>query len=213
MGSLWVYQTPPKMAPPQACKCLSLVAPPLRLSLLLRPCRTLRMYAACPCPHAIQLPEVANPRQRQVLSPLHQRAVLRPRGYDKRSRGTVGSCVRALARKSYRSLIASDDCASRLGQPSPDGSLEARERTMSRSMTRRTVTLAQAMLEAPSTGTDAGTHSSWSTFLAFATSTIFTTSIRRLEHGAAYDHTEEKRCKFIRVAIGGSEYKRRLGIE
>ena len=35
---------------------------------------------------------------------LHQRAVLRPRGHDKLSRGTV-SCVRASARKSYRSLI------------------------------------------------------------------------------------------------------------
>jgi len=30
--------------------------------------------------------------------------VLRPRSHDKRLRGTVGSCVRALARKSYRSL-------------------------------------------------------------------------------------------------------------
>jgi hypothetical protein len=64
--------------------------------------RALRiMYAACPGPqaHAIQLPEVAAnaPRQHQVLSPLHQRAVLRPRDHDKRSRGTIGSCVRALA--------------------------------------------------------------------------------------------------------------------
>jgi hypothetical protein len=56
-------------------------------------------YVACPYLAANA------PRQRQILSPLHQRAVLRPRGHDKRSRGTVGSCVvRALARKSYRSL-------------------------------------------------------------------------------------------------------------
>ena len=36
------------------------------------------------------------------------------------------------------------------------------------------------------TGTDAGTHSSWSSdpFLAFATLTTFTTSARGLEHGA-----------------------------
>jgi hypothetical protein len=85
-----------------------LVAPPLRPSLPLRLCRALRMYAACPCPHAIQLPQVAAnaPRQHQVLFPLHQRAVFRPGGHDKRSRGTVGSCVIALARKSYRSLTA-----------------------------------------------------------------------------------------------------------
>jgi hypothetical protein len=82
-----------------------LVVPPLRLSLPLRPFRVLRMYAGCPCPHAIQLPEVAAsaPRRRQVLSLLHQRAVLWPRGHSKRSRG-VGSCVRELARKSYKSL-------------------------------------------------------------------------------------------------------------
>jgi hypothetical protein len=56
---------------------------------------------------AIHLREVsANAlRQRQISSPQHQRAVLRPRGHDKLSRGTV-SCVRASARKSYRSLIA-----------------------------------------------------------------------------------------------------------
>jgi hypothetical protein len=85
-----------------------LVAPPLRPSLPLRLCRALRMYAACPCPHAIQLSQVvANaPRQHQVLFPLHQRVVFRPRGHDKRSKGTVGSCVIALARKSYRSLTA-----------------------------------------------------------------------------------------------------------
>jgi hypothetical protein len=70
-----------------------LVFPPLWLSLPLRPCRALRIYAACPCPHAIQLPEVvANaPRQLQVLSPLHQWAVSRPRGHDEHSRGTVGA--------------------------------------------------------------------------------------------------------------------------
>jgi hypothetical protein len=52
--------------------------PPLRLSLPLCPFQALRMYAACPCPHATQLPEVAanSPQQRQVLSLLHQRAVL-----------------------------------------------------------------------------------------------------------------------------------------
>ena len=71
----------------------------------LRPYRALRMYAACPCPHAIRLPQVVanTPRQHQVLSPLHQRAVLRPGDHDKRSRGT-GSCVTALARKSYTNL-------------------------------------------------------------------------------------------------------------
>jgi hypothetical protein len=65
------------------------------------------MYAACPCPHAIQLPEVAANAhlQHQVLSPPHKRVLL-PRGHDKCSRGTVGSCVRALARRSYRSLTA-----------------------------------------------------------------------------------------------------------
>jgi hypothetical protein len=85
-----------------------LVVPQLQPSLPLRPCRALRMYAACPCPHAIQLPQVAAnaPRRHQVLSLLHQRAVLRPRDHDKRSRGTVGSCVIALARKSYMSLTA-----------------------------------------------------------------------------------------------------------
>jgi hypothetical protein len=64
-------------------------------------------YAACPCPHAIQLLEVAANalRQRQILSPLHQRAVLRPQGHDKLPRGTV-SCVRASARIPCRSLIA-----------------------------------------------------------------------------------------------------------
>jgi hypothetical protein len=43
------------------------------------------------------------------------------------------------------------------------------------------------------TGTDAGAHSSWSAdpFLAFATSTIFTTSARGLEHGAAYDRLSD----------------------
>src|SRR6267154_6365454 len=85
-----------------------LVAPPLRLSLPLRPYRALRMYAACPCLHAIQLSQVAAnaPRQHQVLSLLHQRSVLRSRSPDKRSRVIVGSCVRALARKYYRSLTA-----------------------------------------------------------------------------------------------------------
>ena len=59
---------------------------------------------ASPCPHGIQLLQVAPnaPRQRQVLSPLHQR-VSRPRGQVKPSRG-VGSCVRALAQRSYMSL-------------------------------------------------------------------------------------------------------------
>jgi hypothetical protein len=85
-----------------------LLAPPLRLSLPLRPCRALRMYAGCPCPHAIQLPEVAAnaPRQRQVLSLLHQRAVLWLRGHDKHFRGTAGSYVRTLVWKSYMSLTA-----------------------------------------------------------------------------------------------------------
>jgi hypothetical protein len=85
-----------------------LVAPPPRLFLPPRPYRALRMYAACPCPHAIQLLEVAAnaPRRHQVLFPLHQRAVLRPRCHDKRSRDTVGSCVIALARKCYRNLTA-----------------------------------------------------------------------------------------------------------
>jgi hypothetical protein len=84
-----------------------LVAPSLRLSLPLRLCRALRIYAACLCPLAIQPQVAANaPRQHPVLSPIHQRAVLRPRGHDKRSRGTVGSCVIALARKFYMSLTA-----------------------------------------------------------------------------------------------------------
>jgi hypothetical protein len=85
-----------------------LVVPPLRLYFLLRPCRALRMYAGCQCPHAIQLSQVAAnvPRRHQVLSPLHQWAVLQPRGHDKHSKGTVGSCVIVLARKSYRSLTA-----------------------------------------------------------------------------------------------------------
>ena len=83
-----------------------LLDPPLQLSLPLRPCRALKMYAACRCPHTIQLPQVAANalRQHQVLSFLLQPTVLRPRGHDKRSTGTVGSCVRALARKSYKSL-------------------------------------------------------------------------------------------------------------
>ena len=77
------------------------------LSLPLRLCQARRMYAACPCPHTIQLLQVATNalQQHQILSPLHQRSVLRPRGCDKLLRGTV-SCIRALARKSYRSLIA-----------------------------------------------------------------------------------------------------------
>ena len=62
-------------------------------------------------------------RQHQTLSPLHQQAVLRPRGHDRRSRGTVGSCVRALARKFYRSLTGRTNA-----HRYPDGSLKARER-------------------------------------------------------------------------------------
>ena len=83
-----------------------LVAPPLQLSLPPRLCRALRMYTACPCPHAIQLLQVATnaPRQRQALLPLHQR-VSWPRGYVKRSRG-IGSCIRVLAQKSCMSLTA-----------------------------------------------------------------------------------------------------------
>ena len=55
-----------------------LVAPLLQPSLPLRPSRALRIYAACPCPHAIQLPQVAAnaPRQHLVMSLPHQRAVL-----------------------------------------------------------------------------------------------------------------------------------------
>jgi hypothetical protein len=42
-------------------------------------------------------------------------------------------------------------------------------------------------------GTDAGTYSGWHTdlFPAFATSTIFTTPARGLEHGAAYDRQSD----------------------
>jgi len=80
----------------------------LRLYLPICPCRAFRMYVAYPCPLAIQqLEVVANaPRQHTVLSPLHQRAILRPQGHDKHSRGIVGSCVIALARKFYRNLTA-----------------------------------------------------------------------------------------------------------
>jgi hypothetical protein len=55
----------------------------------------------------------------------------------------------------------------------------------SESTTTQTVTLAQAMSEV-TYSTFTGTDSSWSTnfFLAFTTSTIFTTSTRGLEHGA-----------------------------
>jgi hypothetical protein len=88
---------------------------------------------AYPCPHAIQLPEVAANvlRQHKVLSPLHRRAVLQPRGHDKRLRGTVDSCVRALGRAGSEVLLESDredDRASPLGTASLDGSLKARER-------------------------------------------------------------------------------------
>jgi hypothetical protein len=104
------------------------MVPPFRLTPPLRPCRAHKMYTASPCPHAIQLLEMATNalRQRQIL---RQRAVLRPRGQDKLSRGTV-SCVTASARKSYKNLIATreDDLASRSGQPSLDGSPQARER-------------------------------------------------------------------------------------
>ena len=64
------------------------------------------MHAACPCPHTIQLLQVAAnaPRQLQVLFPLHQQ-VLWPQGHVKCSRG-VDSCVRALAQKSCMSLTA-----------------------------------------------------------------------------------------------------------
>jgi hypothetical protein len=86
-------------------------------------------YVAYPYPHAIQLPEVAAnvPRQHKVLSPLHQRAPLRPRGHDKRSRGTVGCCVRALGRAAEEVLLESDRGRPRvpLGTASPDGSLKA----------------------------------------------------------------------------------------
>ena len=107
-----------------------LVAPPLRLSLPLRPYRALRMYAACPCLHAVQLPLVAAnaARQHQVLSLLHQQAVLRSQGHNKCSRVIAGSCVRALARKYYRSLTARTNAQPRSGQPVPYGSLKASER-------------------------------------------------------------------------------------
>jgi hypothetical protein len=68
------------------------------------------------------------PRQHQVLFLLHQRAVLRLRGHDKRSRGTVGSCVIALARKSYRSLTARTNAHPARDSLHLSGSLEARER-------------------------------------------------------------------------------------
>jgi len=57
------------------------------------------------------------------------------------------------------------------------------------SATTWTITLAQAMPEASSQA-DASTHSSWNinTLLAFATSTVFTTSARGLEHGADVVH-------------------------
>ena len=79
-----------------------------RLYLPICPCRAFRMYVAYPCPLAIQLLEVATNalRQHTVLSPLHQRAILRPRDHDKHSRVIVSSCVIALARKSYRNLAA-----------------------------------------------------------------------------------------------------------
>ena len=85
-----------------------LVAPLLRPFLPIRLCRALRMYAACSCPHAIQLPQVAAnaPRKHQLMYLLHLRAVLPPRDHDGRSRGTVGSCVTALARKSYMNPTA-----------------------------------------------------------------------------------------------------------
>jgi hypothetical protein len=62
-----------------------LVASPLWLSHPLRPCRALKMYVVCPCPHAIQLQKVAAnaPRQHQILSLLYQWVVLRPRDYNK----------------------------------------------------------------------------------------------------------------------------------
>jgi len=79
---------------------------------------------AYPYPHAIQLPEVAAnvPRQHKVLSPLHQRALLRPRGHEATTnvRGAPSVAVSehwaAPPRKSYWSLTE-DDRASRLGQP------------------------------------------------------------------------------------------------
>jgi hypothetical protein len=81
-----------------------LVAPPLRPSLPLRPCRASRTYAARRAP----TPAAGDGPQRPSTAPnpvsLHQRAVLRRRGHDKRLRGTVGSCVKALTRRSYKSL-------------------------------------------------------------------------------------------------------------
>ena len=56
--------------------------------------------------------EVANSalRQRHLPPCLHRRAVLRPRGHDKRSRGTVGSFIRADPFVSDLSLIHHQRC-------------------------------------------------------------------------------------------------------
>jgi hypothetical protein len=76
-------------------------------------------------PHTIQLLEVSGnaPRRHQVLSPLHQRAVLRPRPgqtfeeHRLRLRRSIGSEV-------LQESDHEDERPSRSGQPSPDGSLE-----------------------------------------------------------------------------------------
>jgi hypothetical protein len=58
-----------------------------------RPCRALRMYAACPCPHTIQLPEVVvnAPRQRQVLSPTSTGGLTATRSRHVRGASAVAS--------------------------------------------------------------------------------------------------------------------------
>ena len=84
-----------------------LLVPPSRLSLPHRLHQVHRMYVACPCTHAIQplVRVAANAlRQRQFRRHLRQQAVLLLQGHDKRSRDTVGNCIRALARNLYRSL-------------------------------------------------------------------------------------------------------------
>ena len=88
------------------------------------------MYAAYLCPHVIQLPEVAPnaPRQHQILSPLHQRAVLPPRGHDKCSKGIIDIGILSPSQNigSPGSEVLPE--FDRSEQPLPDGSLEARKR-------------------------------------------------------------------------------------
>jgi hypothetical protein len=83
-----------------------------------------------PCHPAAGRQRVNAPRRHQALSPLHQRAVLRPHGHDKHSRGTVSSCIRASDWKSYTGLTARTTAHPAWDSLRPMGhrSLEARGR-------------------------------------------------------------------------------------